>query len=103
MIVAEANMTRSISTGDVRQGLGAILNRVMLRREQFVIHRKGKPLAAMVPVEKLEQLERLSREQLLQVLEHNRGKALSQAHADSLANIAKHQTRARKPKGSRHR
>jgi prevent-host-death family protein len=41
-----------ISTLEVRQRLGDILNRVALRNDQFIIERKGKPLAAVVPVER---------------------------------------------------
>ena len=48
-------MTERISTLEVRQRLGDILNRVALRNDQFIIERKGKPLAAVVPVEGLAQ------------------------------------------------
>jgi prevent-host-death family protein len=51
-------MTEKISTLEVRQRLGDILNRVALRNDQFIIERKGKPLAAVVPVERLEQMSR---------------------------------------------
>jgi len=43
-------MTETISTLEVRQRLGDMLNRVALRHDEFVIERKGKPLAALVPV-----------------------------------------------------
>ncbi|MCA1826647.1 MAG: type II toxin-antitoxin system Phd/YefM family antitoxin [Myxococcales bacterium] len=33
-----------------------MLNRVAPRHDEFVIERKGKPLAALVPVERLEQM-----------------------------------------------
>ena len=48
-----------VSTMRVRQELGDLLNRVALRHEQFVIERKGKPLAALVPVEVIAFLEEL--------------------------------------------
>jgi prevent-host-death family protein len=41
-------MTEKISTLEIRQKLGDILNRVALRHDQFIIERKGKPLAAVV-------------------------------------------------------
>ena len=47
-------MLKRISTLEVRQNLGAVLNRVSLRDDQYVIERKGQPLAAMVPVWQLE-------------------------------------------------
>lgn len=90
-------MTEKISTLEIRQRLGDILNRVALRSDQFIIERKGKPMAAVVPVERLEQMERAARLQLLQVLERQPG-ALSQAEADRIATEAKHRTRRRRRK-----
>jgi prevent-host-death family protein len=63
------NMTEKISTLEVRQRLGDILNRVALRNDQFIIEHKGKPLAAVVSVERLEQMRRAARMHLLRVLE----------------------------------
>jgi prevent-host-death family protein len=91
------NMTEKVSTLEVRQRLGHILNRVALRNDQFIIERKGKPLAAVVPVERLEQMRRAARMHLLQVIERQEGKP-SEAQAGRIADEAKH--RARK---SRHR
>jgi prevent-host-death family protein len=85
-------MTEKISTLEIRQKLGDILNRVALRHDQFIIERKGKPLAAMVPVAQLEQMQRAARLHLLRVLEQEPDK-LSAEEADQLANEAKHQTR----------
>lgn len=85
-------MTEKISTVQIRQRLGAILSRVALRNDQFIIERKGKPLAAMVPVEWLEQMRRAARMHLLRVLEREEGKS-TEAQADRTANEAKHRTR----------
>lgn len=85
-------MTEKISTLEVRRRLGDILNRVALRNDQFIIERKGKPLAAVVPVERLEQMRRAARMHLLQVLEREEQKA-SEAEAEQVANEAKHRTR----------
>jgi hypothetical protein len=54
-------------------------------------------MAAVVPVERLEQMERAARLQLLQVLERQPG-AMSQAEADRIATEAKHRTRKRRRK-----
>ena len=88
-------MAEKISTMEVRERLGDYLNRVALRHDQFIIERKGKALAAMVPVEKLEELERAARGRLLDTL-RQRKRSPSQAVADRLADEAKHQTRKRK-------
>ena len=90
-------MTEKISTLEIRQRLGDILNRVALRNDQFIIERKGKPMAAMVPVGQLEQMQRAARLHLLEVLERQPG-AVSAKEADRIANEAKHRTRKRRRK-----
>lgn len=87
-------MVEKITTLEVRERLGDYLNRVALRHDQFIIERKGKPLAAMVPVEKLIELERAARERLLSTPPSRR--TITQADADRVANEAKHKTRKRK-------
>lgn len=84
-------MTQKVSTLDIRQKLGDILNRVALRHDQFIIERKGKALAAVVPVERLERMQRAARLHLLAVLDRQPGD-LSQEQADRLADEAKHRT-----------
>ena len=87
-------MKETVTTIEVRKKLGDFLNRVDLRHDQFIIERKGKPLAALVPVEKLEQMDRAARLLLLEVLERQKEAAsLSQAEADLLADEAKHRQR----------
>ena len=87
-------MKETVTTIEVRQKLGDLLNRVDLRHDQFIIERKGKPLAALVPVEKLDQMDRAARLYLLEVLERQKGtSSLSQSAADQLGNEAKHRQR----------
>ncbi len=88
-------MIERLTTLDLRRRLGDLLNRVDVRHDEFIIERKGRPLAAMVPVEKLRQLERLARLRLLDALAPGKA-ALPQEKADALADEAKH--RSRKPK-----
>jgi prevent-host-death family protein len=87
-------MKETISTLEIRQKLGELLNRVALRHDEFVIQRKGKPLAAIVPVEKLEQLDRLARLGLREALDRPK-RPISQEAADRLADEAKHRSRAK--------
>lgn len=87
-------MAEKISTMEVRERLGDYLNRVALRHDQFIIERKGKPLAAMVPVEKLAELERAARAHLLESLRSGKPSP-PQAEVDRLADEAKHRTRRR--------
>lgn len=85
-------MIETVSTLEIRQRLGDLLNRVALRHDQFVIERKGKPLAAMVPVERLEQMQQAARLHLLSFLAQ-RSAGIPHTQADQLANEAKHRTR----------
>ncbi len=68
-------MTEKVSTMDVRARIGDMLNRVALRHDEFVIERKGKALAALVPVERLEQMRRFARQHALEFLERQKGGA----------------------------
>ena len=85
-------MIEKLTTLDFRQHLGDLLNRVALRHYEFIIERKGKPLAAMVPVEKFRQLEQFARLHMADALAP-RKTALSQKDADALADEAKHRSR----------
>jgi prevent-host-death family protein len=88
-------MPEKVSTMEVRQRIGDMLNRVSLRHDEFIIERKGKPLAALVPVERLEQMRRFARTQALDFMEQQKGGGLTDAQAESLALEA--QASARRP------
>jgi prevent-host-death family protein len=78
-------MANRVSTTDVRQRIGDLLNRVALRQDEFIIERKGKALAALVPVERLEQMRRFARRHALDVLARQKGHALSDDRAMKVA------------------
>ena len=78
-------MPEKVSTIDVRQRIGDMLNRVALRHDEFVIERKGKPLAALVPVERLEQMRRFARRHALDFLGQQKGGPLTRDQAMELA------------------
>jgi prevent-host-death family protein len=78
-------MADKVSTMDVRQRIGDMLNRVALRHDEFIIERKGKPLAALVPVERLEQMRRFARRHALEFMDQQRRSALTDAQASELA------------------
>jgi prevent-host-death family protein len=50
-----------ITTLDLRAHLGELLDRVRLRFETFVIERKGREIAAIVPAERARRLEDFAR------------------------------------------
>ncbi len=53
----ENGMAKRISAMDLRKRLGQIMNEVTLRDDEYVIERDGKPMAALIPLWKLKQLE----------------------------------------------
>src|SRR4249920_3665480 len=78
-----------VSTMDVRQRIGDMLNRVALRHDEFIIERKGKPLAALVPVERLEQMRRFARRHALEFMDQQQPSALMDTQASAIAADAK--------------
>jgi prevent-host-death family protein len=89
-------MPDRVSTIDVRQRIGDMLNRVALRHDEFIIERKGKPLAALVPVERLEQMRRFARRHALSIMEEQRGGGLTDKAAMDVALEAQRWARRRR-------
>lgn len=77
-------MRAKVSTMEVRRRIGDMLNRVALRNDEFIIERKGQPLAALVPVERLEQMRRFARRHALEAMEQQEGGALTDDKAMEL-------------------
>jgi len=94
-------MPEKVSTIDVRQRIGDMLNRVALRHDEFIIERKGKPLAALVPVERLEQMRRFAQRHALDVMEQQKGGALTDAQAMELGLEAQRWARRQRRKPRR--
>jgi prevent-host-death family protein len=67
-------MAEKVSTMDVRARIGDMLNRVALRHDEFIIERKGQPLAALVPVERLHQMRRFARQHARDFLAEQTGR-----------------------------
>jgi prevent-host-death family protein len=94
-------MRRTLTTLDLRRQLGDVLNRVALRHDHFVIQRKGESLAAVVPIETLDQMEAFSRERALSAFRRLVPGSVTADEAMTLADEAKHKTRRRAPKRPR--
>jgi prevent-host-death family protein len=86
-------MTRTVTAIQTRQNLGDMLNRVRLRQDSYVIERNGRPMAALVPLERLRLLEEAARIHLLD--QFSQAPAVPEDEAMSLADQAKHATRPR--------
>jgi prevent-host-death family protein len=94
-------MSQTVSTLDIRQRIGDILNRVALRHDEFIVQRKGKPLAAIVPVERLEQMRRFARRHALEFMERQGERAVPAAAAEKLATEAVRWARRRRARKRR--
>jgi prevent-host-death family protein len=88
-------VTERVSTIDVRQRIGDLLNRVALRHDEFVIERKGKPLAALVPIERLEQMRRFARRHALEFLGKQKQRMVTEEQALEIALEAQRSARKR--------
>lgn len=78
-------MARTISIEEARKHLGEMVEAVRLRGDSYIITRKGKPSAALVPLEILERKER-ARKTLLEMIEavHARNKDRSPEEIEAL-------------------
>jgi prevent-host-death family protein len=97
----DGSVAEKVSTIEVRQRIGDLLNRVALRHDEFVIERKGKPLAALVPIERLEQMRRFARRHALDLLEKQKQSTIEDEQALEIALEAQRSARERVRKPSR--
>ena len=88
----------TISTMEVRKHVGDILNRVALRGDEYLVERKGKPLAVLMPVEKAEAIRRAARLRLGEWLTRPNA-AKTDESAMALANQARRSARRSKRGG----
>lgn len=49
-------MAKTVSVAEAKRDFSEILSRAALRRERFIIARKGKPVAALISVDELDRL-----------------------------------------------
>jgi len=52
-------MAPKLTTSTARQNFSDMVNRAAYARERIILHRRKKPVAAVIPIEDLELLERL--------------------------------------------
>jgi len=86
-------MQKRIGTDDMRKKMGEILDCVNLRGDEFIIERKHQPIAALVPLSKLQMLTQMAANYVGEVLSSSITTDASQEEVDALANMAKHQSR----------
>jgi prevent-host-death family protein len=76
----QVGLTTRIASGKVRQAFAETINRVAYGRERIVLHRRGKDVAAVIPVEDLALLEEI--EDRLDVREAEKVLAQSKARGE---------------------
>jgi prevent-host-death family protein len=94
-------MTEKVSMATLRQRIGDMVDRVALKQDEFVIERKGKPLAALVSIQRLEQMRRYARQQALEFLGRSRSRTLSDRQAMEVAIEAQTWARQHAPRRRR--
>ena len=55
-------MLKTINAVKARQNLGTIMNEVALKEDDYIIERAGKPLVAVIPIEKYRRFEKEEQE-----------------------------------------
>jgi prevent-host-death family protein len=92
-------MLKTISAMKVRQSLGQVMNEVALRGDDYIVERAGKPLVAIIPMEKYQRLQK-DREVALQALEGiwQKMEDTDPKEVESLVNEAARKTRKAKTK-----
>jgi prevent-host-death family protein len=92
-------MLKKISAMKVRQSLGQVMNEVSLRGDDYIVERAGKPLVAIIPMEKYQRLQK-DREGALQALNGiwQKMENADSKEVESLVNEAVRKTRKAKIK-----
>jgi PHD/YefM family antitoxin component YafN of YafNO toxin-antitoxin module len=88
-------MSERVKTGEVRQRLGDLLDRMAKNSDAFVIERRGKPMAALVPFVQYERLQRAAELELTAMLDRH-AQRLTRRQAEDLARGAVDAARRRR-------
>lgn len=59
MAVGDSAGVETVTSEELRLGLGDLINRVLYRSERVKVTRRGKPVMALVPLEDLEFMEKV--------------------------------------------
>lgn len=84
-----------IGTKDMREKMGEILDCVNLRGDEFIIERKQKALAALIPIRKFEAIYNAAKKFFFEFIEKQRNK-MSEKELAELLDEAKAATRKKK-------
>lgn len=90
-------MLKKIGTDDMRKKMGEILDCVNLRGDEFIIERKNKPIAGLIPIQKMLSLRALAKSYLLDFLDTSTTH-ISDEEVEKISDQAKHRTRKQQQK-----
>lgn len=68
-------MLKKVSAIKVRQNLGQVMNEVALKSDEYIVERAGKPLVAIIPIEKYLSMKK-ERDEFFRMYEELQGKAV---------------------------
>jgi prevent-host-death family protein len=88
------DMQKKISAMKARQNLGQIMNEVAIRGDDYIIERAGKPLVAIIDMEKYQRIEE-ERQEALQAVRSIWGK-MEGADAEEVEETIEEAIRARR-------
>jgi prevent-host-death family protein len=80
-------MLKTVSAIKARQNLGQVMNEVALKDDEYIVERAGKPLVAIIPVEKYLSLKR-ERDEFFRLYDALQGKAATAGQASLGADLA---------------
>ena len=69
-------MLKKVSAIKVRQNLGQVMNEVALKSDEYIVERAGKPLVAIIPIEKYLSMKK-ERDEFFRMYEELQGEAMS--------------------------
>ncbi len=67
-------MLKIVSAIKVRQNLGLVMNEVALKSDEYIVERAGKPLVAIIPIEKFLSMKK-EREEFFRLYDQIQGQA----------------------------
>lgn len=86
----EVNKFSTIGTDLMRKKMGEVLDSVYFKGDEFIIERKQKQLAVLVPVEKYNSLNNLAKDLILNALTKYTNPKISEQEAETLSDEVKH-------------
>lgn len=67
-------MLKTVSAIRVRQNLGLVMNEVALKSDEYIVERAGKPLVAIIPIEKFLSMKK-EREEFFRLYDQIQGQS----------------------------